>query len=246
MITVETTCLTERRKLVREHSTAGKRYRYVQLQGVPIEITDTIISNALSDTELSCIATQEDYPLGFGADPDRAIARAVRCGAKYLSCALIPRDVDSPDKLREFADKLRIIAAKVKAVGLTFAFHPIGPDMRDMEGKPVYERLMELLPDDVQLTFCIHAALSNGVDPLPILKKYAGRIGLVHFKDDAPQPDGTRHLMPLGSGVTDWAPILKGCSDAGVKYIFVEQERWLKDAFDCARDSYDYLVHLGM
>ena len=144
-----------------------------------------------------------------------------------------------------FGDRLSIIAAKVQSAGLIFGFHPIDPGMRLMAGQPVYERLMALLPHDVQLTFCVHATLRSGTDPLPILEKYAGRVDLVHFKDDAPQPDGTRHLMPLGADITDWVPIHDACCDADVKYIFAEQERWLSDAFDCARDSFGYLSRLG-
>lgn len=221
-------------------------YRDVQLQGVPAEIQDALIAEALADAGLNCVATQEDYPFGFGANPERAIARAIRCGARYLCCALIPRDVDSPEKLRQFSDRLGDIAGKARAAGLIFSFHPIAPDLRDMDGQPVFERLMALLPADVQLTFCINSAFGAGVDPMSILAKFAGRVDLVHFKDDASMPDGSRHLMPLGQGTHDWAPILQACNRAGVKYVFAEQERWLKDAFDCARDSFEYLVGLGM
>ncbi len=221
-------------------------YRNVQLQGVPVDMRDDIIAEALADAGLNCAATQEDYPFGFGANPERAIDRAVRCGAGYLCCALIPREVDTPEPLRRFSDRLGIIAEKVRAAGLVFAFHPISPDFRDMDGQPVFERLMELLPAEVQLAFCVNAAFGAGVDPMPILANYAGRVDLVHFKDDEPMPDGSRRLMPLGQGTHDWAPILRACDQAGVKYVFAEQERWLKDAFDCAKDSFEHLVRLGM
>jgi sugar phosphate isomerase/epimerase len=211
-----------------------------------MEIQDNIIMEALIDTGLNCVATQEDYPLGFGANPERAIARAVCCGAKYLCCALIPREVDTPEKLQRFSEKLSQIAKKVQAAGLIFTFHPIAPDFRDMDGLPVFERLMELLSKDVQLTFCVNAAFGAGIDPLPIFAKFARRIDLVHFKDDAPMPNGVRHLMPLGQGTHDWAPILQACDQASVKYVFAEQERWLKDAFDCAKDSFEYLIRLGL
>ena len=221
-------------------------YRDVQLQGVPSEIPDDVTAGALKTAGLNCIATQEDYPFGFGDNPERAIARAVRCGAQYLCCALIPREVDTVDKLQQFAGKLSVIAKKVQAAGLIFTFHPITPDYRDMDGQPVYERLMAMLPADTQLTFCVNAAYSAGIDPISVFEKYAGRMDLVHFKDDAPLPDGSKHLMPLGQGIHDWAPILQACNQAGVKHVFAEQERWLKDAFDSAKDSFDYLKTLGL
>lgn len=228
------------------HKLAEIGYRDVQLQGVPVEIQDDLISAALADAGLNCVATQEDYPFGFGENPEHAIARAVHCGARYLCCALIPHEVDTIEKLQRFGEALSQIAEKVQEAGLIFTFHPIAPDFRYMDEIPVYERLMELLPGSVQLTFCVHSAFSAGVDPLPIFKKYAGRIDLVHFKDDAPMPNGSRQLMPLGQGTHDWTPILQACSQAGVQYVFAEQERWLTDAFDCAKESFEYLKDFGL
>ncbi|MCA9833112.1 MAG: sugar phosphate isomerase/epimerase [Thermomicrobiales bacterium] len=219
-------------------------YRFVQLQGVPSEIPDDVIVSALRDAGLTCVATQEDYPLGFGADPDRDIRRALACNARYLTCALIPQEVNSVATLNDFAETLSEIADRVSEAGLIFAFHPISPDYRQMEDRMVFERLMDALPDHVQLTFCIAAAHSAGVDPALVFEKYRGRIDLVHFKDDAPQSDGTRHLMPLGQGSHDWSGILQQCDTNSVKYVFAEQERWLSDAFACASDSYAYLTSL--
>lgn len=216
-------------------------YRAVQLQGVPREIPDEVIVEALAAAGLECVATQEDYILGFGDDPERAIRRAVAVGAKYLTCALIPYEFDSRAVLEEIAVSLTDIAEQAQAAGITFGFHPIPPDYRMVEGRMVVDQLMELLPDHVHLTFCVSAAHHVGLDPAAILQHYAGRIELVHFKDDAVQPDGSRQLMPLGQGSHDWSTILAMCDAAGVKYVFAEQERWLKDAFVCAAESHAYL-----
>lgn len=220
-------------------------YRYVQLQGLPKEIPDDSIVSALQDAGLTCIATQEDYPLGFGDDSETAIRRALAVGAKYLTCALIPDDVDSLKSLSTFARTLSAIADDVRDAGLVFAFHPISRDYRMMDGQMIFDRLMEELPDHVQLTFCVAAAHTAGVDPDDVFDRYSGRIDLVHFKDDAIQPDGTRHMMPLGQGSHDRGDILLACNTAGAKYIFAEQEKWLKDAFECAEESLEYLRALS-
>ena len=114
-------------------------YTAVQLQGASMDILDKEIAAALRETGLDCVATQEDYPFGFGENPQRAIARAVACGCRYLTFALLPREADTPEKLERFAEKVRKIGEMVAGAGLIFAFHPIGPDFRQMEGTPVYE-----------------------------------------------------------------------------------------------------------
>lgn len=221
-------------------------YRNIQLQGVPTEIDDKLLVSALRDNGLTCVATQEDYPLGFGADPDRAIARAVACGSKYLACALIPKEADTPDKLKAFGEDLERIGEKVKATGMVFAFHPIGPDYRIMEGVPVFRRLMSMLSMDVQLAFCVNATFRSPCDYRDVLTEFAGRVDLVHFKDDVPGPDGKPKMTPLGEGSHDWRPILSACEQAGAKWIFAEQERWDRDAFACMEASYRYLTGIGL
>ena len=90
-------------------------YRDVQLQGASLDIPDEEIARALKKNGLNCVATQEDYPFGFGENPERYIARAVTCGAKYLTFALIPREVDTAEKLVKFAEKIRALYDKVTA-----------------------------------------------------------------------------------------------------------------------------------
>ena len=165
--------------------------------------------------------------MGFGGKPERYIQRAVACGSHYLTCALIPQEVDSKEKLACFAEKLSNIAHQVHLAGLTFAFHPIGSDYRLMDGVPVYKRLMDLLPKEVQLTFCVYATFGSGTDYRQVLRDYAGRLVLVHFKDSLRKPDGNEQLTPLGEGSRNWQPIAAACESSGVKWVFAEQEHYV-------------------
>ena len=169
--------------------------------------------------------------MGFGGKPERYIQRAVACGSHYLTCALIPQEVDSKEKLACFAEKLSNIAHQVHLAGLTFAFHPIGSDYRLMDGVPVYKRLMDLLPKEVQLTFCVYATFGSGTDYRQVLRDYAGRLVLVHFKDSLRKPDGNEQLTPLEEGSHNWQPIAAAC----------ESEQWDRDAFECSTVSFCYL-----
>ncbi|MDD4772651.1 MAG: TIM barrel protein [Eubacteriales bacterium] len=226
-------------------------YAYLQLQGVPSAIKSSFIAGELKKNGLVCVASQEDYPFGFGENPAAAIERAVICGCKYIAFALIPREADNTDELRAFAERIAEIGEEVERAGLVFSFHPIGSDYREMDGIPVYERLLALLPQ-LHLTFCVQAALGNNSDNKytesqieSIFRRYGGKTELVHFKDNITLPDGTCQLMPLGEGSHDWRPYYRMCTEYKTEYIFAEQERWTRDAFDCARASYDYLTALS-
>ena len=66
-------------------------YRYVQLQGIPLSVPDMQIAAACNAHGLTCVGVQEEYPFGFGADPERYIERAVACEAEYLTFSMIPQ-----------------------------------------------------------------------------------------------------------------------------------------------------------
>lgn len=220
-------------------------YTEVQLQGASYDIPDSNLASALRESGLACAAMQEDFPVGFEDQPRRAVQRALACGCKYLSFAKWPGFLTSREDVARYAEALAPVCELAESSGLTLSFHPIGPDFMPLDGVPAYERLMERLPDSVQLTFCVSSCFGTGVEPAEVLKKFAGRVDLVHFKDASIQPDGP-HLVPLGEGDTDWLPIAKACEQAGVRYIYAEQERWDRDAFDCAAASFRYLQGLDL
>lgn len=221
---------------------AALGWHYVQLQGVPREIDNNFLAEELQKNHLDCVATQEDYALGFGEHYEAAIRRAVTCGAQYLVFALLPREVDSVPALETFARKIGEIARRAQDAGLKFSFHPIGADFRLLDGVPVYRRLLELLPE-IGLTFCVNAAFDRA-DPAEIFRDFGNRMELVHFKEHIVLPDGKTQMVPLGEGPHDWHAFWQMCREQNVKYVFAEQERWARDAFNCAAASLKYLQEI--
>ena len=42
----------------------------------------------------------------------------------------------------------------------------------------------------------------------------------------------------IGEGNIDYRPLLEVCQRTGVKYLAIEQDRCLRDPFDCLKDAY--------
>ena len=219
--------------------------RYVQLQGIPLDIPDVQIAAALNAHGLTCVAVQEEYPFGLGTSPERYIERALACDADYLTFSMIPPQINTFDKLKRFALSVTKIYHKAQEAGLTLTYHPAEIDYRLIGRLPAYDRLLGLLPENVQLTFCVHGSFGK-VPYMQILEKYAGRMDLIHVKDSITRADGATQLMPLGEGEHNWQPILKACVQAGAQYIFTDQENWDRDAFVCTADSLAYLRSLKL
>ena len=61
----------------------------------------------------------------------------------------------------------------------------------------------------------------GGYDPINLLKKFPGRIKLLHVKDATPELEGTT----VGKGIIDFEAIFKVGKKDAVEYYFVEDER---------------------
>ena len=222
---------------------AAMGYKRIQLQWASPDLSNDFIAKELKDNGIECIGTQDPYLEGFGPNLEKTMDRTLKTGSRYMVFSLIPRELDNAEAMKDFAEKIKELNKIARSNGLILGFHPNDYNYTTrIDGVPSYEYLLNLLPDDVQLNYCIHASFRSGVEYDEVLRKFAGRVDLVHFKDSKILPDGTRHLMPLGEGEHDWVPIAQSCQQAGVKYIFTEQERWLKDAFESAKIALDYTV----
>ena len=64
----------------------------------------------------------------------------------------------------------------------------------------------------------------GGVDPLPLITKYSGRVPRVHVKDRAPEGENTNQggWADVGYGVIDWPPLLEATKDAGTQWFVVK------------------------
>jgi len=88
---------------------------------------------------------------------------------------------------------------------------------------------------------------TGGEDPVAYIKKYAGRLPLLHIKDRAAPPDDEKcPFAEVGQGILDWDGIFAASEQAGVEWYLVEQDRWVRPPMESARMSIEYLKSRGM
>lgn len=220
-------------------------YRHLQLQwidpAVPLEYT----AEALQETGLTCIATQD----GFNEvrnNLNHYVTMNQRWGSKSLCVSTIPRDQMTPDGIKYFCTEMSRMARTLGEHGISLTFHPLGFNFEPVDGVCALDTVMEMLPKEIGLTLCVYHAVRAGVDPVKLLERYSGRVEICHFKDSAVFPDGKEYLVPVGQGQIDWPPIFEACHRTGVKWGLAEQENWQKDAFVCAKESFDYISGCGI
>lgn len=122
-----------------------------------------------------------------------------------------------------------------------FEFAPIG----DTNGWEIL--VAETDPKLLSFEFDVAWTAAAGVDPLPLLRRHAGRFRQLHVKDILPSSKPNFRLQvettEVGSGRLDWKQLLPAAYDAGVRQFYVEQEPpYLMDRFDAIAKSFAYLT----
>ena len=62
----------------------------------------------------------------------------------------------------------------------------------------------------------------GGENPVEYIKRYAGRIGLMHIKDMTVGAE--KKFAPVGTGILDWSAIIPAAKAAGIPWLIVEQD----------------------
>lgn len=220
-------------------------YRHLQLQWIHPDVPFESVKEALDETGLTCIATQDSFS-NVSSHLDRFITMNKTWSSSVLCVSTIPETLMNVEGLTEFCNEMVYMANILIEHGIRLTFHPVGFNFKKINGVCAVDRVMEMLPEEIGLTFCVYHAVKSGEDPIRILKQYQGRIEICHIKDYAVLPDGSEILVPAGQGKIHWPPILECLNQTGVPWALAEQESHQKDAFVCAKESFEYIINNGI
>lgn len=153
---------------------------------------------------------------------DQAVAAKARYAIVYWPWFYSP-DKLNLGQLKEIADQLNRCGERCKAAGLKLAVHNHHKEFRLLEGKPVFDHLLELTqPDLVAVELDLFWAIRGGADPLDYFRRYPGRFELFHVKDMGRPPE--QECVAVGTGTVDFARIFAQSEQAGAKHYIVELE----------------------
>lgn len=242
-------------------------YREVELPPY-LDWTASDIIKAIKDAGLRCpsICFTGDQ---LQKDLEACIEYTGVVGADYLvlaaptvadSSRLIPQDFQGnvPEAYSRFfasftmddwkwnAELLNTIGSRVKGAGLQLAYHNHCMEFRRFGSQTAYEFLLATTePDFVALEMDCGWVQHAGLYPAELLKRYTGRIKMLHLKDilrsSGPSTDIFIQSTEFGTGCIDWNNVLTAAKNAGVQHYFVEQEPPLESPLDSALTSYKYL-----
>ena len=164
------------------------------------------------------------------------------------------------------AKKFAEVSKLLSEGGIQLMYHNHDFEFVKIDGEYVLDKLYRTLPADVLMpeidTCWVHYA---GVNPAEYVKKYAGKIKVLHLKDfvceklgggpvyalidedgneikSNSKDDNGFKFTPVGYGIQDWNAILTAADEAGIEYVIVEQDQaYERCPLEAAKMSREYL-----
>ncbi len=202
-------------------------------------------------------------------DLDKVIADYSVIGVKYLVMPYMAEEYRpvNPEGFKGFLPLLNEVGRKIHDAGMVFLYHNHDFEFVKLaDGEWGYDAMFAAIPHDnlmSELDTCwCDVATGQSVE---FIRKYAGRIPVVHLKDyikkgevknmykligieseESGEEAGYFGFRPVGFGQMIWEPVLEAAVEAGSKWVVVEQdEHYELDPLECARRSREYLKILG-
>lgn len=205
---------------------------------------------------LTIVSAHLDLPTTTGEGYDAFLAQAKSHGLRYVVFPYVAPAQRPTDRagFEALAARLARMARTASAAGLQLCYHNHAFEFgQDAGGTRWIDVLMQGTADaGMHLQLDVFWASIAGADPVGMLKRYAGRVSLVHLKDKAPAAPTAlvesaverTTFVEVGSGALDFPAILAAARTAGVRHYFVEQDMTPGDPVESLRKSHAYLAGL--
>jgi sugar phosphate isomerase/epimerase len=163
----------------------------------------------------------------------------------YVICPYC-KFADKEDVLNK-AKKFNEIGKKLKESGIQFGYHNHAHEFEKIDGEYVLDILYkETDPELVKVEIDLYWLYYAGVSTVDYIKKYTGRVNLLHLKDMEIEADGSKESTEIGNGVINIEEISESAKANGVEWLIVEQEAFKRPSIEAAKIDYDNIIKLGL
>lgn len=166
------------------------------------------------------------------------------------------------EKNAEFYENVKKFGELANKHGMKLCYHNHDFEFEKVDGEYKLDNLYASISPELlstQLDTCWVNV--GGENPAEFIRKYAGRVEIVHLKDFAGTKGGNMYALigndesnrseasgsfefrPVGSGLQDFPSILAAAKDVDAAWVVVEQDEpsMGKSRMECAQTSIDYL-----
>jgi sugar phosphate isomerase/epimerase len=182
-------------------------------------------------------------PLPLGEHKDEVLDTMAALGCKCIVSGKGPDDFVTIDQIRRTCDVFNEASAVAAEAGLTFGVHNHWWEFQQVDGRYVYQVMLEHLHPDVFIELDTYWVKTAGPDPAEVVRTMGARVPLLHIKD-GPAVRDMPHVA-VGDGVMDFPSIVE--AGAGTtEWMIVELDSCATDMMEAVERSYRYLVRNGL
>lgn len=167
------------------------------------------------------------------------------------------------DQIMAYIQEAEVMAERLAEHGIELYYHNHHVEFEKYDGQFLLD-IMRNHTSKLGFELDVHWVQRGGENPVNVIKRFAGRISLLHLKDyrigrmDVTEEDfkdmgkfmhkftNIIEFAELGEGSLDIQGIMEAGLESGVKYFLIEQDdTYGRDPFDCLEASAKYMRKLG-
>ena len=213
--------------------------------------------------ELDLIPISAHVPFTDMIEDPSLLETYAEIGCKFVVIPYLTEEYrpGSP-RFQEVIDGAALLGKKANELGMILAYHNHDFEFTKIGDAYAIDVLYSEVPASLlQAQFDTCWVKVGGEDPAAYVRKYAGRVEILHLKDfvgsktenmyaligidedEKKDTHGKFEFRPVGSGVQDFPAILKAAEESGTKWVVVEQDSPSMGltALECAASSIRYL-----
>ena len=220
-------------------------YDYVELAGGRYGLSGQEMRRALSEAGLKCISIHSSPSL-FLENRGDVLSYLKDLGAAYSVIPIPSGRLEAyTERWDETVSLFREMGHYFAEAGVQLLYHNHDFEFTPMGEELLIHRLLRELQDTMLPEPDLCWISYGGVAPAAFLKRYAGRVPVVHLKDynlsklpakpihqllslgyEKPEKKSLAGFSyaPVGYGVEEWETAIAACRDAGAEYLVVEQD----------------------
>jgi sugar phosphate isomerase/epimerase len=193
--------------------------------------------------ELGLAVPSAHTPMPVGDKKNEVIETAKTIGAAWVVSGKGPDDFKTLDLTKKTCDLFNEANANVRAAGLSFGIHNHWWEYIQVEGRYVFEVMLEQLDPTITLQLDTYWIQTAGMDAAAVVKRMGARSPLLHIKD-GPCVKG-EPMTAVGDGVMSVPSVVKA-GGKHTQWLIVEIDRCATDMFEAVEKSAKYLMSSGL
>lgn len=223
-------------------------YGFAGVQTAAVKIPFENYSAALKRAGLSCIGTHISLDTLLDGDEAERIHKLL--GTTNAGIGGLPGIFDtdfSPEKFYVSLEKVQKAIEVLKGKGLKFTYHHHAKELAKIGNETILEILArEMDPKYSSFVLDTYWLNHGGADVNEWIKKFAGRVDILHLKDKAvPYTVNDGQITELGAGNLNFKRIIETAEDSGVQYLCYEQDcNFAVNQLESAKQSAEYFYSI--